>query len=358
MKIMFVTSSMNYGGAERVMSLLANEFIKRDYSVTLTVLDDNKIIAYKLDEKVNVKFMQSARFNKIGNFKKLISTLKTIIIESEPEIIISFFNSTFSFVWLASRGMKIPLIFSERNDPYNNIVGIKAKIFQQIALRVSDHIVFQTYGARNYYGKSVVKKSSVIINPFNETNLPKYYTGVRKKTIVSVGRLNKQKNQKLLIEAFSEIYEKFSEYKLVIYGEGNLRDELESIIRAKQLKNHVLLPGTNNDILKEINSASVFVLSSDYEGLPNALIEAMAVGLPCISTDCSPGGARELIKDKENGLLVPCGDIKSMANALIYMLEHEEERNRMGKNAIKVISKMNINKVTDSWIYMLNKMRK
>ena len=349
MKIMFVTPSMYFGGAERVMSLLCNEGVRVGNEVVLTIMDDNRVVSYPLDEKVQIEFMQSARFDRIGNLNTLIKTLRNIIISHKPDVIISFFNATMTFVWLAARNLSIPLIFSERNDPNNNIKGWKSKLLQHCALKKSDHIVFQTEGARSYYGKKVRKKSSVITNPFSTDNLPGDYLGEREKTIVSVGRLSPQKNQKLLIEAFALVEKKYPEYNLVIYGEGPLRKELEALIEEKGLAEKVFLPGSYKNVLEKIKSASLFAFSSDFEGLPNALIEAMAVGLPCVSTDCSPGGARELINDYTNGIVVPRGDINELAKACEFVLSDAVRSEAMGKEAKKIVNDMTVYKVFSKW---------
>lgn len=349
MKIMFVTHSMRFGGAERVMSLLCNEAVKRDNEIILTVMDDEKIIAYPLDEKVKVELLPTPTVRKLGKFKELIKSLRAIILANKPDVIVSFFNSSAVFSRMASRGLSIPIIFSERNDPNNNINGFSENLFQFFALRLAKHIVFQTEGARSYYGKKFHKKSSVIINPFSSDNLPEEYVGEREKIIVSVGRLNAQKNQKILIEAFSKLEKNYPEYKLIIYGEGPLRGDLEALIKSKGLEDKIYLPGTDKAVLEKINSASLFAFSSDYEGLPNALIEAMILGLPCVSTDCSPGGARELIENYKNGILVPCGDADAMAEAMEYMLSDPHKAASMGKEAKKLSERTSVERVFDAW---------
>ena len=354
MKIMFVTPSMHFGGAERVMSLLCNEGVKQANEVVLVIMDDSRTVAYPLDDRVSVEFLPGIRINGIKSVKRIVSVLKNVITEQKPDAIISFFNSTMTFVWLAARKLSIPLVFSERNDPNNNINGWKAKLFQHFALKKSDHVVFQTEGARSYYGKKIREKSSVIINPFSTDNLPGDYLGEREKTIVSVGRLSPQKNQKLLIEAFALVEKKYPEYKLVIYGEGPLRSELESLAAERGISEKVLLPGADKNVLAKINSASMFAFSSDFEGLPNALIEAMAVGLPCVSTDCSPGGARELIKNYNNGIVVPCGDAGELAKACEYILSDPTRASAMGNEAKKIVNDMKIEQIFDLWCKILS----
>lgn len=348
MKIMFVTPAMSFGGAERVMSLLSNEFVRRGMEVSFVVMDDSKALAYTLDSKVQLNYMETARFNKSSDFFRLIKHLRSFIITYNPDVIISFINSTFVFSWIASWGLHTPLVFSERNDPYNNINGFKSKVFQWISIHKANHIVFQTEPARDYYDKKIVRKSSVILNPFDASRLPER-SRTPEKTIVSVGRLCTQKNQKIQIEAFCRIKDKYPDYKLLIYGEGPLKDELTNQIAKYGLEGRVILKGTSTNVMEEIASAGLFVFTSDFEGLPNALIEAMALGLPCISTDCSPGGARALIKDGENGLLVNCGDVASLVNGIEKMIDNREFAVHCGDKARAIATELNVNDICDKW---------
>ena len=349
MKIMFVTPSMRFGGAERVMSILLKEFADLGHDVFLHIMDEEKIIAYELDEKIKLSFSKPARFSSLKNICGFLGELKLCVNNINPDIIVSFFNNTLAFAWWVRRKSKITLIFSERNDP-NNINGIKSKFFQKIALKKSNYVVFQTRGAQNCYGKKVQKKSTVIANPFSVSNMPKLLDKERTKRIVSVGRLNPQKNQKILIQAFANISNKFPKHILEIYGEGELRQELETLINENNLKEKVFLPGASKQVLKDINDAEVFAFSSDFEGMPNALIEAMALGLPCISTDCSPGGAREFINSYENGILVPCNDVAEMAKAMEYMLENKNEAEKMGGKAKNIVNDLTPNIIAKKWI--------
>lgn len=350
MNICFTTIGLNFGGAERVTSILANKLTEYGHKVTIIILNEDHTIAYSIHENVNILYMQSACFNKFGNLSKLIIKLRQLLKSVNPDVVLSFSNTTFTFTWLATMGMKIPLIFSERNDP-NVIKGMKDKAFQNIALKMAKKIVFQTNGAKNYYTKNKIqKKSVVILNPFSTNNIDNISECVvRKKEIVSVGRLTQQKNQKLLINAFIKIANLVPDYNLVIYGEGNLRSELEEMISSNKMENRIFLPGTKKDVLTRINSAALFVLTSDYEGLPNALIEAMALGLPCISTDCSPGGARELIKDHINGIVVPVNDEEQLIESIRYMLDNSNEAKKMGQEAKAIINLLDENIVAKQW---------
>ena len=196
-------------------------------------------------------------------------------------------------------------------------------------------------------------RSDVILNPLETAGFPTHDFTSEKKEIVTVGRLEPQKNQKILIDAFSKIANDFLDYDLTIYGEGSLRPELEQFVQSKGLQNRVILPGSKNRIQEHIKDAALFVLSSDYEGIPNALIEAMAIGLPCISTDCSPGGARELINDGENGIIVDCGNSDALAKAMVSLLEDRKKAQEMGINAKKICRRADKDLVCDRWLTLI-----
>lgn len=355
-QIAFVTPSMFFGGAERVMSILMNELVERKYHVSLIYLNDTHTISYSLSEKVNCYFIKGVRFNTISNFVSPIKTLRKILKEIHPDVIVSFFNNTSCFSWLSQLGLNMPIVFSERNDPNNNIQGIKALLFQKIAMATASKIVFQTQGARSYYtSKSIQNKSVIIYNPLNLPNI-EINISETNCNLVSVGRLSRQKNQKLLIEAVNKLKEKYPQLTLTIYGEGNLRNELEEKIKQLGLVGRILLPGTESNVIDKISKSRIFIFGSDYEGIPNALLEAMSIGLPCVSTDCSPGGAREFIKNYKNGIIVPCNDADAMANAIDYHLQHFEESKKMGKNAKTISELLDINVIIEHWINLFNQL--
>lgn len=171
----------------------------------------------------------------------------------------------------------------------------------------------------------------------------------RSNEIVAAGRLNNQKNFSILIRAFSKLATRFPEHKLVIYGEGEKRNELFQLIKEKQLSERIFLPGNVEDIGDKMRKACMFVLSSDFEGMPNALMEAMALGLPCISTDCPVGGPRFLIDSGENGILIPTGNEEALVNAMEQILRDPREADVMGKKAHAIIDKCNPNRVYKQW---------
>lgn len=354
MKCLFVSAGMLYGGAERVTSILVNEWAKNDCETRILVTRTEKISKYPLAQNVEVvSCYEDIKKAKVGQLA-IIRIIRETCKEWKPDVVISFYNDLCALASIAILGLHIPLIYSERNDPNRTNQRPIDHLYRKIVENRANKIVFQTKGAQECYPPKVQRKSVVILNPLDTSAFPTHDFSNEKKEIVSVGRLEPQKNQKLLIESFSMLAEELSDYNLVIYGEGSLRKELEAFVESKGLTNRVFLPGAKSGIQNYIKDASLFVLSSDYEGIPNALIEAMAIGLPCVSTDCSPGGARELIESEENGLIVECGNPKMLADAVKRMIVEKKEAKRMGTQARLVRSRVDKCKIADSWLGIIH----
>jgi glycosyltransferase involved in cell wall biosynthesis len=349
MKIVFVVPNMGFGGAERVISILANSFVNKGYEIKILIINSDGESVYNLNPKVEIEKIPSASIKNIYSMYKLIKSIRQIVSKYNPDVIISFMNDTCAITSLATIGMEYPIIYSERNDPLNTNQGIKDRMYRFIVERLAKGFVFQSDGAKALYPKRVQDNAVVILNPIDTRKLPSYYSGERKKEIVSVGRLQSQKNQEMLIKAYSNIAEEYPEYNLIIYGEGDLRELLQQKIECLGLKERVFLKGNIPNVLDEINKASMFAFSSDYEGLPNALIEAMALGLPCISTDCSPGGAAMLINNYENGILVPTGDEQKFAAGLRYLLSNHSRAINMGIKAQRIIERTKESNIVSDW---------
>jgi GalNAc-alpha-(1->4)-GalNAc-alpha-(1->3)-diNAcBac-PP-undecaprenol alpha-1,4-N-acetyl-D-galactosaminyltransferase len=349
MRILFVVPGMGYGGAERVISILANSFVIKGYDVKILIMNTDGESVYKLNENIEVEVIPPANRKKVMTVFRLLKSIRNITRKFTPDVIISFMNDTCAITAIANFGRYYPIVYSERNDPSNTNRSIKDRLLKFIVEQRVNGFVFQSTGAKELYSKKVQKKSTVILNPLNLKKLPPYFIGERKKEIVSVGRLHPQKNHQMLIRAFSHIATDYPKYKLRIYGEGTLRNNLQKQIDDLGLCDRVMLMGNVPNVMEEINNASIFAFSSDYEGLPNALIEAMALGLPCISTDFTPGGASMLIVNFKNGVLAPIGDDKKFAEGLSYLLSNKEKAIEMGSRAQKIVERVNEENIIAEW---------
>ena len=194
----------------------------------------------------------------------------------------------------------------------------------------------------------------ILKNPINPQFFRERYRGEREKTIVTVGRVDENKNHKMLVKAFAGIADEFPEYRLIIYGDGDKREELMKMAESLGLQDRVLLPGNISNVADAICKTRVFVLSSNKEGMPNALIEAMVMGLTVISTDCPCGGPKELIDPGINGLLVPVGDEKILQENLHFVLNNLQKSDLMGENAKKTCEIYSSGKVLEEWENYLN----
>ena len=325
-KIVFILGSMGKGGAERVISILSNHYIGKGCEVHIITLLDSKC-EYELHESIKLKYIGDKRKKRISQLPNWILGIREYVKEVNPDKIVSFAARINIITILSCFGLNKEIIISERNDPYYDGRSGIINILTSILYPLADKKVFQTKWAQSYFPKYITKKSFVIPNPIQVTIKA---TKKSETKIVSVGRLTEQKNHKLLIHAFSKLIKSYPNYKLYIYGEGELRQEYVATIKSLNLENNIFLPGIIDNIHEEIKDAKIFVLSSNYEGLSNALLEAMMMGLPCISTNCS--GIDEYIIHKENGLLVPINDSEKLYKQMKNLIENDELEKKIRSN--------------------------
>lgn len=354
MKILFNLGTLRKGGAERVVANLSNYLAENNNDVSI-VISVEKQSYYKLND--NVKLYGLDKKKASNNFLiKNISRLKRlnhIVRAIKPDIIISFLpEPSYRVLALKLFNRKLKVIVSVRNDPKIEYKTKINRIVMKILYPLADGFVFQTKEAKEYFSKNIQQKSVIIPNPIDKKIIQrKVYTGKKEKKIVAVGRLVEQKNHELLINAFNIVKDQIPEYNLIIYGEGSLREKLQEQIERLNLKKRVFLPGNVDNIADKIENASLFVLSSNYEGMPNALMEAMALGLICISTDCPCGGPRFLIENNVNGYLINVGKEKELANKIkeIIVDTKQEKLEEVSNNARKKMLQMSEEKIGEIW---------
>lgn len=359
-KILFYIDHRNRGGAQRVMVELANYFAKEpEYDIVFATQMKSSEKAYSL--KTNVKEVVLEDRSQVGFFKKQmcrIEMLRSLCQDEKPDIIVSFLIITNLIALIVGKKENIPVLISVRNDPTHDHSKVLHVLMRYLYPRAAGW-VFQTEDARMYFKSWIKGESEVILNPISQDVICEIengkITGENENNIVAVGRLDKQKRHDLLIKAFSEMSKIYTDCKLVIYGDGPLRMELNKLVEDLELQGRVVMPGITEHIVEKIRAAKLFVMSSDYEGMPNALLEAMAIGLPVISTDCPCGGPRMLISHEDNGLLVPVGNEESLKNAMILLLEEKELRENISNNACSVRELCSIDKIGAQWERIINK---
>lgn len=347
----FYIDTMQKGGANRVIAILANYFAACQYDVWLindSICNDAGK-EYQVDERIHREVLNINKKSKLlSNFFR-IKKIRSLLKEKNIGAAVSFMGPPNVRLLIAGIGLKCKKIVSVRNAP-NIEYGASAfaKLATQLIFSFASACVFQTQDAESYFLKKIQRKSRVILNPIH----PGFFQIKRDQetsNIITVGRLFKQKNQKLLIDSFNLIHRKIPNEKLIIYGEGPLRTELEQYVSDLGLSDRVLLPGQISNVADAMEKASVFVLSSDYEGLPNALMEAMAVGVPVISTDCPCGGPRNIIQNSSQGELVPCGNAQLMANALLNLLSNKEHQDYMSIHERERAKRFHPNVICAEW---------
>lgn len=342
-KITFILGGMGNGGAERVVSILANYYAKKGKIVDIiTLLSSNS--TYKLEP--NVRIISLVQENIPGKLKIIgwVNGLRRYYKKNRPYRIISFFAKINIVVMLSLLNHIGDLVVSERNDPSKDGRGCIVRFLTRLLYPKTKKVVFQTKWAQSCFSSKVVANSEIVENPVTEITTQ----NIKKtKSIVNVGKLSDQKNHELLIKAFSRITNEFPNHKLIIYGEGSNRKKLESMINKLELSGKIKLPGWEAEVHKKIEQAELFVLSSDYEGFSNALLEAMMIGIPCISTDCA--GSNELIKHNVNGLLTPIGNIDELVSRMKILLNNPRFADKLGTQGKIDVEQFGVSKIVGRW---------
>lgn len=344
MKIAFVSEGLYGGGSERQAVVLADAFgSDKDNQIYL-------ITACKKETEYAVSGNVTRLCVMKGNKHLFCDTviLRRIIEEYKLDVIIGmgiYANILVAFVRLL--GGKAQVVISERNDPRHDNLSYKSKLLRKILYWRADGYVFQTMEEKRCYSKKIQKKGIVIHNSVKR-DIP-YKTNMKNKEIVAVGRLMPQKNYPLLLEAFYIVCQNYSEYILRIFGSGTEMEKLKKICRQLQIEKNVVFEGFCLDVHQRIADSDIYVLSSDYEGMPNSLMEAMAMGFPVVATDCYGGGPRELIQDGVNGLLTPRGNAEKMAEQMIKLIENESLKLDIAKKAMEIRKSHSQEKTADMW---------
>lgn len=353
MHIAVVTRSTRTGGAERVIAQLLQSWAKSGVQCSLFCINPYSEDSYSIPETVArydiPHFSNNGHVNKLRKYAHLRKLIKQVA----PDVVLSLPEEIGVYVICALLGTGIPVVVSERNNPWVMPDRKVTRILRRLMYPFVNGLIFQTKQAASFFPDSQQKKGIILPNPLDSSCLPPVYDGVREKTVISAGRLENQKNFPLLIRAFASFYETHSDYRLVIYGVGSKQEELKAMAEDLLPKGSWSMPGKVRDLPERIGRSAVFALSSDYEGVPNVLIEAMAVGTPCVSTNCAPGGAAELIENAKNGLLVPVGDVRALAEGLCYMVDNPADAAQMAQEAVKIRQKLDVEQVAAKWLAYL-----
>ena len=401
-EIIITFSYYGIGGAQRRAFSLANSFVQNGYTVyVLAVLGSDSTINeknyYDIDKKINlvlipehfeshkndknvieiirktekkIRLLKKLQFFSnphkktfkkinyhINGLRKSIG-LKSFLISHPNAIVINFGFNIFDYTYFAARNTNLKIIYAETNAS-NKYASDRFFDFTKKSIKKADAFIFQTVEEKTEHNLLKNKKAYVIHNPI-KPGLPTPANSSRNKTIVNFCRLSRQKNLMLLINAFEKFAVDYPDYCLKLYADtlssdnNDYKKELTDYIAEKKLENSVFILPPSENIHQIILDSAMFVSSSDYEGISNSMIEAMAIGLPCICTDCGGGGAREMIVDGENGLLVPIKNIEALKNAMVRMISEKNLSEKCGQNASKIKETHSIEKISKKWLEVIN----
>lgn len=370
MKLSFVTANLGSGGAERVTSLLANQFCQRGYEVEIIFFRDRQLF-YEIDDGVKIVIL-GEECHSTALWRKML-WLRHYVKKTRPDIIIPFRVSVYCTTILSLLGISVPIIASERIDPH--VPDSYWTLLRKLLLPFVKRLVVQTQYIKSYYPKFIQKKTIVIPNPVRDevfvspddlqvganaassvqsSNTHMEGMGQEKlNRIISVGRLYPQKNQQMMIRAFAKVADEFPDWQLVIFGEGPLRESLELIVESLEMEGRVLLPGRTENVIEELRQSKIFCMSSDYEGMSNSMIEAICVGLPVISTNVS--GTEEMIIDDKNGFLVEKDDEEKMARCFQFTIGSEELREQFSLYNKGLATRFKAESIVNQWESLFNK---
>ena len=355
MKIAFLSGNLTDGGAQRVISIVASGLAEKGHEVYVVLFSRNEK-EYPLNEKIRLialgdSFEEYSKMSGLERIFKIRKLLKNI----KPDVAIGFLEGGYA-LYLSSFGMNFAKVASARIDPQMifNKKGLRAMINRKWFLS-ADRVVLQTKKQSVRVPNKLRKKCVVIGNPVQDRALENRVE-VRDECnkIVMVGRLAKQKNYPMVFDAILNVIKINKNIHLSIYGKGGEEKELSMLIQEKELQDYVSLCGWTQDTIEELKKHDMYILSSNYEGMPNALMEAMAVGLPCISTNCDTG-PEDLIKDGSSGFLIPVGDVEMLSERIIHiMCMPKEQRSKMGALAHEcVLNEFSCDNIVKKWENML-----
>lgn len=342
------------GGSDRVVSVLANELVSRGWAVDILVLTGDSTIERDLAPEIGVRFERpissTNKFLKVGLRMLRGAGLVRSYARTNPDATIVSFIAWVNMCTIAgTRAMTHgPVILSERTDPASDPSSRLARWLRDASYRRASALVFQTPDARAYFAKLTATPAEVIPNP-TTPGLPQWQPPTSGIEVVTAARLEAEKNIQLLIAAFAPIARTHPEARLRIFGDGKLRQPLQDYIDASELSEVAILEGHAHNLHSRMSRASMFALSSDFEGMPNALLEAMCMGMPVISVDCPVGGPRMLINNGVNGMLVPLGDAAALTDRMRHLINHPEKAKMLGANAAKVREQHSTARITDAW---------
>ncbi len=357
-KILFFIGSLGGGGAERVITVLANSFVDKEYDVGIVTIDVVKE-KYEIDNRVSIYSYNSDKKSRIRRVLGRIPFIRKTIKAVNPDICISFLAEVNIYTIIASLGLNVKLIVSERNDPRRDPDLYFQRFLRDKLYKYTDGIVFQTEEAKNYFDGIVPDKIKKIIiaNPLKK-DLPYYKANNVINEFITACRLTPQKNLKLMIDSMTDVINDGFDCTLKIYGEGSLKQELQDYIQTKKMEKKIIICNFSSSINQIMSCSTCFLITSDYEGMSNSMLEALAIGVPVIATDCPVGAARKFVINNYTGHLVKCNDKNGLKIAIEDVLINYEKAVEMGKNAQILRKQLSVENIVIEWENFMNSILK
>lgn len=352
-KIIISCATLSQGGASRVVANLSKPFADEFDSVTIILWVKKPVFYTHTDPRVTVLFLEDEAGSK-NDIKKML-WFRKYVKQNKPDMILSFLEPFNIRVLLSTIGLGVNTIVAERNDPRMVNGSRLMDWFEKTVYKLADAILVQTQTVKEFFTGPLESKVSIIYNPVNiePEMVGKALRTEKKKRIVSAARLTPQKHLEDLINAFAIFVKTHNDYTLTLYGEGPQEAELKMLVNTLGISNSVEFPGPSKTIHDDILNADMFVLVSDREGMSNSMIEAMCLGLPCICTKVS--GAIDLIRNRENGLLIDVGDIDSLVECMTFIADNPAKAEEIGRNAANLYSILNKDLIYKQWVDYVKK---
>ena len=355
MKVTLVIHGLSGGGAERVMSIVANYWVSQGWDVTLILLaPPSKPPFYPLDDRIKLKPLgvegnSANALAAIGNTWQRISVLRKEIIASIPDVVISFMNSVNVYTIAACAWLNIPTIVSDHIYPGAEDANQVWQFMMKWSYRHADLVTVLTQNALPFYPAAQGYRTMVMPNPVLKPD-PVNDTAqlLVNPSLIAIGKFHRQKGFDLLLAAFARLQPKYPEWQLTILGEGALRTELEALRSQLKLEDRVHLPGLVTNVREYLAQADLFVMPSRFEGFPMALCEAMACGLPVLAADCL-SGPRDIIADGFNGMLVATEDVDALVAGLDALMSDPAKRQQLAQNAPQILDRFGLEQVMGIW---------
>lgn len=351
-KLAFYIGSLHKGGAERVFVNLAEYFLERGYRVVMVTQyqrEEEYVLSNEIDRVISDITSQETTKNRMRNFCRRVKKLHKIWKTEKPDLVLSCVGKNNFMTVVTTMFTKTKAVVSVVGEAKEEYPTRQMRILANFLFPFAAGVILQTERSRSFFSKRVGKAAVILPNSLNPLFIRPRFEGEREKRIVSVGRLDANKNHEMMIRAFARLSDTYPAYTLTIYGEGELREYLQELITSLGLEEKVFLPGIIPDVAEHIEKAALFLLTSYSEGVSNALIEAMALGLTVIATDVPSGGTEELIRHGEDGWVIPTGDQAALEAAMDRLLSDRALADKLGRQAQEIQKRLAPEVVNEMW---------